>query len=330
MILLITGSYPPDVCGVGDYSSCLINAENAQDWKLFYKTNWNISYYKKYVNEIEAINPEKIIIQYPTQGYGWSLLPFMLMIHFTRKIGKNCILTYHEFSNRSKKAKFVENIALFFCKKLVVTNEYEKDEVRKYHKKLDISIIKIFSNIEKVREIKRYSEREYDFICFGQIRPYKGIEEFIETVSSLNNCRRALVGMIPSMFEEYGEEIIKKAKLAGIEVVLNLDNEDTANMLNNTKFLILPFPDGISERRGSFLAGAINGCLIVSSVGKYTTKLLKDILIKELPLYENELEILKNTINDEMWEKLYVKTKKYLEEELPQSWETIVEAYNKL
>ena len=328
--LLITGSYPPDVCGVGDYSYCLMNANNSKDWKLFYKKDWRLKNYHRYKREIAGISPDKIIIQYPTQGYGWSLLPFILMIHFTRKLGKNCILVYHEFSNRSKKAKFVENIALFFCKKLIVTNEFEKDEIRKSHKKIDIYIIKIFSNIEKVSEIKKFSERKYDFTCFGQIRPFKGIEEFIETVRPLNNYKKALVGMIPSMFEDYGTEIIEKAKLAGIEVILNLDNKDTSDLLNNTKFLILPFTDGILERRGSFLAGAVNGCLIVSTVGKYTTQALNEIITKKLPVKEGELEKLKEMINDEIWTDKYIKTKEYLEREIPQSWEKIVEAYNNL
>ena len=288
-------------------SSYTCPANNSKDWKLFYKKDWRLKNYHRYKREIAGISPDKIIIQYPTQGYGWSLLPFILMIHFTRKLGKNCILVYHEFSNRSKKAKFVENIALFFCKKLIVTTEFEK-----------------------VSEIKKFSERKYDFTCFGQIRPFKGIEEFIETVRPLNNYKKALVGMIPSMFEDYGTEIIEKAKLAGIEVILNLDNKDTSDLLNNTKFLILPFPDGISERRGSFLAGAVNGCLIVSTVGKYTTQALNEIITKKLPVKEGELEKLKEMINDEIWTDKYIKTKEYLEREIPQSWEKIVEAYNNL
>ena len=132
------------------------------------------------------------------------------------------------------------------------------------------------------------------------------------------------------MFEDYGTEIIEKAKLAGIEVILNLDNKDTSDLLNNTKFLILPFPDGISERRGSFLAGAVNGCLIVSTVGKYTTQALNEIITKKLPVKEGELEKLKEMINDEIWTDKYIKTKEYLEREIPQSWEKIVEAYNNL
>ena len=132
------------------------------------------------------------------------------------------------------------------------------------------------------------------------------------------------------MFEDYGTEIIEKAKLAGIEVILNLDNKDTSDLLNNTKFLILPFPDGISERRGSFLAGAVNGCLIVSTVGKYTTQALNEIITKKLPVKEGELEKLKEMINDEIWIDKYIKTKEYLEREIPQSWEKIVEAYNNL
>ena len=78
------------------------------------------------------------------------------------------------------------------------------------------------------------------------------------------------------------------------------------------------------------MAGAVNGCLIVSTVGKYTTQALNEIITKKLPVKEGELEKLKEMINDEIWTDKYIKTKEYLEREIPQSWEKIVEAYNNL
>lgn len=330
MTLLITGSYPPDVCGVGDYTSCLMNSTSAKDWKLFYKKDWNIKNYKKYKKEIDDLTPDKIIIQYPTLGYKWSFIPFLILAHYTRKLGKKCIMVYHEFSNKKLKARIVQDFALFFAKKLVVTNEYEKAAVRKHHKKLDISIIKIFSNISAVDNVKAFSERKYDFINFGQICPGKGIEEYIDLISSIKGKNNALIGRIPSGLEDYGREIIEKAKDNNINVFLDLNNEDTSAILNNSKCAILPFPDGISERRGSFLASAVNGCLIVSTKGKYTTEGLRNILFEELPASSENILNKITTVKDDYWKSYYDKVLKYLNTEMPKSWDEIVEKYNEI
>lgn len=330
MTLLITGSYPPDVCGVGDYTSCLMNAESAKDWQLFYKKDWNIKNYKQYKKEIDKLNPDKIIIQYPTLGYKWSFIPFLLLAHYTKKLHEKCIMVYHEFSNKKLKARVVQDFALYFAKKLVVTNEYEKQAVRKHHKKLDISIIKIFSNISEVEKIKSFSERKFDFIYFGQICPGKGIEEYIDIVSKMQGKNTALIGRIPTGLEEYGNEIVNRAKQNNINVFLDLNNEDTSEILNNSKCAILPFPDGISERRGSFLASAVNGCLIVSTTGKYTTEGLRNILFAELPATSEEIENKTSQITDEIWKKYYADVLNYLNSDMPKSWNEIVEKYNAL
>lgn len=40
-ILLVSGSYPPDVCGVGDYSYNLINANPAK-WEIYTSSDWRL------------------------------------------------------------------------------------------------------------------------------------------------------------------------------------------------------------------------------------------------------------------------------------------------
>ena len=331
MTLLVTGSYPPDICGVGDYCHCLMNAEKAADWKLFYKKDWGLKNYNSYKKEILSLNPDKLIIQYPTLGYGWSFVPFLLMKFFSKRMGKNCVLVYHEFSYKSFKARIVQDFFLFFTKKLVVTNRYEEECVKKHHKKLDVNIIKIFSNINKVAELQKYTDREYDYVCFGQINVGKGIEDFINLVKPVSKERKcAIVGVIPRMCEEYGNAIVQNARENNIEVFLGLDNDAVSKFLNNTKVAILPFPDGISERRGSFMAALINGCLIVSTTGKYTTEPLKNVLFEEFPVQIEELEVKKNSVDNDFWQSYIEKAEKFLNTELPLSWDDVVEKYNSL
>src|SRR6187402_3048327 len=123
-ILFVTGSYPPAVCGVGDYSERLFNALNKGDdiFELFYKTNWSVANFFSYLREIKSKKADLIHIQYPTEGYGYSFLPLLLMAFLPKK---KIIVTIHELSNRTFKAKMFTMLLLFFSNKIIVTNETE-------------------------------------------------------------------------------------------------------------------------------------------------------------------------------------------------------------
>ena len=74
--LMITGSFPPDICGVGDYTSCFMSSHDTgiENWSLYYSKEWSLKLLKKKISVLNSYNTESIFLQYPTQGYGWSLL----------------------------------------------------------------------------------------------------------------------------------------------------------------------------------------------------------------------------------------------------------------
>jgi len=90
----------------------------------------------------------------------------------------------------------------------------------------------------------------------------------------------------------------------------------------------LPFDDGISERRGSFLAAAESECVIVSTKGKFVTNSLKkccELVDVDENAAEKIISLMNN--NQELAEK-QIQIKNYIKNEIPVSWNEIAEQYN--
>ena len=119
-VLIITGSYPPMRCGVGDYSHNLANAlatvpgvsvgvltssdsvkEGRGDVVEIFPIlkGWHLTEALVAVKLIRRWSPDIVHIQYPTQGYGNGFLPYILPIisFFMRK---KVVQTWHEIYHR--------------------------------------------------------------------------------------------------------------------------------------------------------------------------------------------------------------------------------------
>ena len=288
-ILFVTGSYPPDVCGVGDYSERLFNALNKETnlFELFYKTNWSVGNLFSYLNEINSKKADLIHIQYPTEGYGYSFLPLLLMAFLPRK---KIIVTIHELSNRTFKARVFTMLLLFFSNKIIVTNEIEYQHLKNLPilNRKETFIINIGSNIPKSNNVFRsFSERKIDLAYFGHIRPIKGLESFISVANKFCGTKRcAIIGQNLSKYQSYLGDL--QAQSDKINYVLNGSVLQTADNLSECKIVYLPFPDGVSSRRGSLMAAALNGCVIVTTYSD--DKVTNDFFKKYCYLVNNKDE----------------------------------------
>lgn len=325
-ILIITGSYPPQICGVGDYTHRLVHSKNTESWQLYHSKDWNIKSLFCHIRTIKQSNTRVINMQYPTQGYGWSIVPHLLCIYFSWFSHKLFSVTIHEQSQLSFKARLAQWFILLSANKIIFTNEFELNYARKYVPYIikRSTVIKIFSNICGAEKIKPIDQRKIDLVNFGHIRPNKGLEKFIETVSQLTTKYNIhIAGQIPQGYEEYFERIKTKAEKSGITILLNLSDIEISNLLNNTKLVYLPFPDGVSERRGSLLASFANGAAVATTVGKFTTQNLKKAII-EISKYTIS-EILNDT---NMLSLKQLDSLNFIKTEMPQGWDDIVAQYN--
>lgn len=252
-MLIITGSYFPDVCGVGDFVTKLV--KNSK-FKYIKATNFN----DFFVLARKTLNNKNIILEYPTQGYGWSLLPHLFTL-FRWLIFKPIVVHLHENKYQSFKNQLATYIFLFFSSKLIVTNEEEFLYLNKYFRK-KTSIIPIFSNIKLINI--RNNKRDIDLVYFGQIRPNKGIEKFINESKKLSFLNIKIVGAVPDFCKNYADNLIKSTN---IDFILNSTLEEVSSYLSRSRCAYLPFPDGASFRRGSLLACLEHGVKVLSNKG---------------------------------------------------------------
>lgn len=293
MIVFFTGAYPPDKCGVGDY---IFNLNKAL--KLSSKTiifNLALFHYAWYLiknnKKISLVN-----IQYPTIGYARNkfvaFYPHLAFL-FSTLLKIRTSITLHEYSSLSPRAKFFISIYKR-CYKIIVTNEYEQDCLVEHGFNRDnIEIIPISSNIPKAEKI----HKKYDIIYFGILSKGKGIEDFLDVVEHFVkqqiSCSVAFIGFKPDIDIEYEDEILNRARSSAIHLILNKEPEEISTVLASSSIALLPFPDGISERRGTALAAMLNDVLVITNDGPYANKFKsmcvlsdsKDALIKNTVIY---------------------------------------------
>jgi glycosyltransferase involved in cell wall biosynthesis len=277
---IITGSYPPDACGVGDYSKRLVLALTNQgiEAKVITHSSWSYKSLSYIIKKINSSNSEVLHMQYPTVGYGYSILPQILCVLYPM------VVTLHEFSQ----ARFLRKIALlpFFmwAKCIIFTSKYEQQAAVNYFPwvRTAMDVIPIGSNMP----ISRTSAKHNDIVYFGLIRPHKGLEKVIEAAVKFAELslpyRIKIVGSPDRRYVSYMEELKSETQSLPISWETGLPDYQVADVLAGACAAYLPFPDGASERRGSLLAVLENGVPVITTRGEHTSdELAKSVLFAD-------------------------------------------------
>jgi len=336
-ISIITGTYPPEKCGVGDYTYNLMQTEEAKDWKLYYYTDWSYKTLLKKIKQLKNSEEDILNIQYPSMGYGYSLVPHFLCLYFSLFSRKKFTVTIHEFIRMGRKSKMASMIFLIFAQRLIFTNAFEREAaIQKISfVKKKSSVLKIYSNIKQSPVLPEISNRKYDIGYFGLISPLKGIEDFLSVIKQIlvnyPDYRIYLMGQTQPEYEGFYDKILNEAKEIGITLFLNEDQNFVTETLSNTKLCYLPYPDGVSERRGSFLAVVLNYCLIVTTEGVFTTKAHHAFcnFSDKSKAADTIIELLQNK-TPEFYKNSQQQQKLFINKEIPKSWEDVAKQYNLL
>lgn len=331
-MIILTGTYPPEKCGVGDYVQHLLSCPSARDWSLLYLKSWRLTDLRSHIAQLRQREDQIVNLQYPTVGYGTSLVPHLLMIYAVLFLRKKLFITVHEYSQLGWKGKLALQFLFLFATNVIFTTSFELTLARKQGLSARKGVvIKIHSNIPLAAHIQPVLERKWDVGYFGYIRPLKGLEEFLVVAEQLQKAGKKvyILGQTQPEYKDFYEPFLNEMKQKGIVYISDKTKEEVANILADTKMMYLPFPDGLSERRGSFLAAVTNEAIIVSRQGDFTSEQQKQsfLFVDTSSASQNIQAWLQDP---DLLASMQQKSRDYCQQEVPASWEDIAKEYKNL
>jgi glycosyltransferase involved in cell wall biosynthesis len=119
-------------------------------------------------------------------------------------------------------------------------------------------------------------------LYFGQIRPGKGLEKFLElarhSFQLARPFRYRVTGSVSQRCSAY-YKTIRTISDPKVEWLIDLPFDKVAQLMTSSLAAYLPFPDYASYRRGSLLAALTNGLPTITTVGTNTPDDMMEVLL---------------------------------------------------
>ncbi len=235
-------------------------------------------------------------VQYPSRGYGAGLAPSLLptALRLTRR-APPLLVTLHEFEKVRTRRRLAAVPLVSGATSVVVTNEPEREFLARGWpgRTSDVQVIRLGSNLEpgdgrgtsgpdppvQSREPAGADGSDRTEVLsvgtFGIIRPDKSFPSLLRAFA---HARRAFAGparlvVIAEPIADPGLEREVEALLAALDLAPHVvwrsapTAADAARELAQLDVCVLPYADGVTFRRGSFIAAARLGLPIVTTAG---------------------------------------------------------------
>jgi glycosyltransferase involved in cell wall biosynthesis len=302
-VLLISGSFPPMKCGVGDYTyklasnivkesgksievtiltsknkSKISQEENVEFKILRYIENWSVSEFFTVVSIIKSLDPDIIHIQYPTMGYKYKIMPNLIPFIASCFTNKKVVQTWHEFPN-------LKSLIRFYLSRLtrdsiiVVEPNYRESLPEGYRftiKGKDLIFIPVASNIDTIKlSAEKNTEIREKFksinrnlvVYFGFASTSKGIEQIFKVANPLTDTIILICELNSS--DPYHQLIQQEINLNNWKnhtfITGFIDKKEVAELLSVADVCMFPFVNGVSSRNASVLAARAQGSFIITT-----------------------------------------------------------------
>lgn len=259
---------------------------------VMFVPNWKIKSVRDIYRRISEEHIARILIEYAGNGYRRdftiSFLPLIIRLHNLFSEEKiQCHIRLHEFTMCRFARKMLTYPLVWFCHHLDTPSYVEYQALtKKYGRKVMKSSIGSNIHWRKEQKIKRCVDGDkIKLAFFGGIYPGKGIEKLIDIWSKLEKeypeqYEYQLLGGFPTgltnAFDDYQTKIKHLLKtdnlLEKITISGFLPEEDIEQWLDDVDIAVLPYEDGLTLRRGSFLAFLCRNVAIVTTDGDAEAK----------------------------------------------------------
>jgi glycosyltransferase involved in cell wall biosynthesis len=265
-VLMVSGSWPPQACGVGDYTErlCRELEENGISVVRFVDDRLSQLYSLGAVRRATEADCDVVHIQYPTAGYGRSFTPATLPATVRNK---PVVVTLHEYSVfRWYRRSWFSPYARHCAARIFTIDEERRLFERRFPDRSGADhTIEIASNIPVAQDVLRSANR---VSYFGLIAPDKGIEAFLELCELAKAARSGLtfdmIGAVPERHRHYADEILRRAAACNVDLAINLPDLAVAQRMAAATYAYLPFPDGASAKRGTLAAAIVNKLIVIT------------------------------------------------------------------
>jgi glycosyltransferase involved in cell wall biosynthesis len=296
-ILLVTGSFPPMKCGVGDYSAHLAkylgreqdtsvavltdtaaaSAPADTDFQLLpVARGWKISDIPPVMRAITRWNPDIVHIQYPTQGYGNRKLPWLLPA-IACALRYKVVQTWHEYFPMGGYANLLNSTVPGGL--IAVRPNYKEMMPSWYRWLIRNKIFAFIPNTSTIpftqltpaeaEEIRaRFSEKGKQLVVyFGFVYPEKDVERIFEIADPSKHHLVLICDLEPS--NRYHLKILSLLKSAAwsgrVTVTGFLPKEEAGRILAAADAVLFPLRKGGGEWNTSLHAAASQGTFVLTT-----------------------------------------------------------------
>jgi glycosyltransferase involved in cell wall biosynthesis len=296
-IRLISGSWPPDVCGVGDHIDGLRKSLLEKGVEVVPVRLSKYSAFKAIMLVLRSwlFRNDRAVLAYPTEGYGRSVVPFLLAMSRPGSL----LIHIHEYGSKNVACRWL--LRLFRLQSaLYFSNTADKQRFMHDTGIVDKNgrVIKVLPSPSNIAPLTlsdptnhRGAER---FLHFGQIRPNKGIEQVLAVFKHLRRLKPTvqltLAGAVPVGYETFAAQISAIAAEEGIDLHLGLEPVALSKLIAEADVMFLPYPGGADEKRGTLAAGLAHGTVCVTTYGPHTTDLLRSATVGVEPVADAQNE----------------------------------------
>lgn len=265
-VLLVTGSYPPDVCGVGDYTARLRMALELRGARVSVASTphegvdlslpgWEIRHVPMILRFFRCCRADLIHFMYPTRGVRTRISPTLIPWMTT----KPSVCGLHEFRMTAPARKAASIFLTSGCRRIVVTTPMERKVLLRWAPWLRrrIHVIPIASTISvPPAEVMDLPSDPLRLSFFGFLYPEKGIDTLIHAAAHLRtmgkNVEVEIIGSQPPDQEDFYRRMRRLISSLGLSEVVHfrgrLSDVDVVSKLRLSHACVLPFIGGISER----------------------------------------------------------------------------------